>query len=121
MNIFISNLSYRVEDSDLKELFGQFGEVVTTKVVYDNQTGRSKCFGFVNMAEKEHVQTAINKLNRTMYDGKIINVSESRTREEKSGKSGYSSSADRKQQQKQNLNNNNSNNNINNNNDDKIF
>ena len=83
MNIFISNLSYRVENSDLKELFGQFGEVVSTKVIFDNQTGRSKCFGFVSMTEKEAMQNAINKLNRTLYDGKIINVSESRAREDK--------------------------------------
>ena len=88
MNIFISNLSYRVVESDLKELFGHFGEVTSTKVVIDAQTGRSKCFGFVNMTEKEAVQDAITKLHRTMYDGKIINVTEARSQEERPAKGG---------------------------------
>ena len=100
MNIYIANLSYRVEESDLKELFGQFGAIVSTKVMIDNQTGRSKCFGFVNMADRESMQNAINKLNRTMYDGKIISVSESRTREDKPARSFYSGNADRRRNSK---------------------
>ena len=83
MNIFVSNLSYRIVDSDLKILFQEYGDVASTKVVVDHQTGRSKCFGFIDMPDREAMQTAINKLNRSLYDGKVINVSESRTREEK--------------------------------------
>ena len=89
MNIFISNLSYIVEENDLKHLFEKFGEVASTKVIIDGQTGRSKCFGFVNMPDKEAMQNAIKNLHRTLYDGKIINVTESRTREDKPAKGGH--------------------------------
>ena len=97
MNIYISNLSYRVVESDLKQLFEQCGEVVSTKVIIDGQTGRSKCFGFVTMAEKEAMQNAISKLHRTMYDGKVINVTESRVRDDKPpAKSGHGGGVDRR-------------------------
>ena len=83
MNIYISNLSYRIVDSDLKQLFEKYGKVASTKVIIDHNSGRSKCFGFVDMPDKEAMQNAISKLNRTMYDGNIISVTESRTREER--------------------------------------
>ena len=83
MNIYISNLSYRIVDSDLKMLFEEYGEVASARVIMDHQTGRSKGFGFVIMPNREAMLKAINKLHRSLYDGKIINVSESRSREEK--------------------------------------
>ena len=83
MNIYISNLSYRIVESDLKQLFEKYGEVASTKVIIDHQSGRSKSFGFVEMPDKEAMQNAISNLNRTLYDGKLINVTESRSREER--------------------------------------
>ena len=88
MNIFISNLSYRIVDSDLRLLFEEYGEVVSTKVIIDHQTGRSKGFGFVEMPDAEAMQNAINKLNKSQYDGLTINVTKSRTREDTVPKSG---------------------------------
>jgi len=82
MNIYISNLSYRVTDSDLKQLFEEFGKVASTKIILDHQTGRSKGFGFVDMADKDTCQIAIAKLNHTEFDGRIISVFEARPREE---------------------------------------
>ena len=82
MNIYISNLSYRVTDSDLKDLFEQFGEVSSTKIIIDHQTGRTKGFGFVDMPDKEASQTAIAKLNHSELDGNMISVFEARPREE---------------------------------------
>ena len=51
MNIYISNLSYAVNDGDLKDLFGEYGEISSAKVITDRETGRSRGFGFVEMAD----------------------------------------------------------------------
>lgn len=84
MNIFISNLSYAVKDADLRELFEEYGEVSGAKVIMDKMTGRSRGFGFVEMSD-EFAQKAIEELNQAEYDGKIINVSEAKPRESRSG------------------------------------
>lgn len=82
MNIFISNLSYAVKDQDLRELFEEYGEVHSAKVIYDRLTGRSRGFGFVEMSDANG-QKAIDELNQAEYDGKVINVSVARPREER--------------------------------------
>ena len=74
MNIYISNLSFKVEDSDLKQLFEEYGEVTSTKVITDRYTGRSRGFGFVEMPNLAEGQKAINELNEVEYDGKVIVV-----------------------------------------------
>jgi RNA recognition motif-containing protein len=82
MNLFISNLNFRVGDNELHELFAAYGEVLSAKVIKDKFTGRSKGFGFVEMSDEE-AETAIKELNQAEYDGKVINVNEARPREEK--------------------------------------
>ena len=82
MNIYISNLSFKVDDNDLQELFAEYGEVSSAKVIKDKFSGRSKGFGFVEMPDAE-AQNAIQGLNQAEYDGKVINVTEARPREEK--------------------------------------
>ena len=89
MNIYISNLSFKVEDSDLRQLFEEYGEVSSAKVISDRVTGRSRGFGFVEMTDNEAAQKAISELNQAEYDGKVIVVNEAREREERSGKSGH--------------------------------
>lgn len=74
MNIYISNLSYAVNDGDLKDLFGEYGEISSAKVITDRETGRSRGFGFVEMADDAQGQKAIDELNQAEYDGKVINV-----------------------------------------------
>ena len=74
MNIFISNLSYSVKDAELNQLFSEFGEISSAKVIMDRETGRSRGFGFVDMQDEEAGQKAINELNGCEYDGKVINV-----------------------------------------------
>ena len=59
MNIYISNLSYDVNDSDLRELFEEYGEVSSAKVIMDRETGRSRGFGFVEMSDDTQGQKAI--------------------------------------------------------------
>jgi len=89
MNIYISNLSFRVEDSDLKQLFEEYGEVSSAKVITDRNSGRSRGFGFVEMPDNEAAQKAITELNQADYDGKTINVNEARPREDKPARSSH--------------------------------
>lgn len=83
MNIFISNLSFRVNDDDLAQLFEEYGQVSSAKVITDKVTGRSRGFGFVEMASDEEATRAIEELNQVEYDGRTISVSEAKPREEK--------------------------------------
>ena len=83
MNIYISNLSFKVEDSDLKQLFDEYGEVSSAKVITDKYTGRSRGFGFVEMPDNDAAQKAIEELNQAEFDGKVITVNEARPREDK--------------------------------------
>ena len=83
MNIYISNLSYDVNDSDLRELFEEYGEVSSAKVIMDRETGRSRGFGFVEMSDDTQGQKAIDELNQAEYDGKVINVTVARPRTER--------------------------------------
>jgi len=80
MNIYISNLSYGVNDADLKELFQEFGEVSSAKVITDRDSGRSRGFGFVEMPNDEEAQKAIDELNEVEFDGKVIVVNMAKPR-----------------------------------------
>ncbi len=83
MNIYISNLSFDVSDSDLKELFEEYGQVSSAKVITDKFSGRSRGFGFVEMPNDDEANKAIEELNQAEYDGKTINVSVAKPREER--------------------------------------
>ena len=89
MNIYISNLSFKVEDNDLRQLFEEYGEVTSAKVVMDRYTGRSKGFGFIEMPDDEAAQKAITELNQAEYDGRMITVNEARPREERPARGNY--------------------------------
>lgn len=80
MNIYVSNLSYAVNDGDLKELFEEYGVVSSAKVITDRETGRSRGFGFVEMPDDAESQKAIDELNQVEYDGKVINVNVAKPR-----------------------------------------
>ncbi len=83
MNIFISNLSWGVNDNDLKELFTEYGEIASAKVITDKFTGRSRGFGFVEMPNEEEAKKAIEELNQAQFDGKVITVNEAKPREDR--------------------------------------
>ena len=83
MNIYISGLSYGVKDADLNDLFAEYGEISSAKVIIDRETGRSKGFGFVEMANDAEGQKAIDELNGVEFDGKVISVNVARPREER--------------------------------------
>ncbi|MCG2792679.1 RNA recognition motif domain-containing protein [Chryseobacterium sp. SC28] len=82
MNIFVSNINYATKDYQLQELFEEFGEVTSAKIITDRDTGRSKGFGFVEMGDEEGKQ-ALEALNQKEFNGKILNVTEARPREDK--------------------------------------
>lgn len=81
MNIFIASLSFNVTDADLLDLFQEYGEVSSAKVIMDRQTGRSKGFGFVEMEDDTAANKAIAELNEAEFDGRTIAVSEAKPRE----------------------------------------
>lgn len=82
MNIFIAGLSYSITDADLNDLFGEYGEITSAKVVMDRETNRSKGYGFVEMNDEAAGQKAIDELNGAEYDGRTISVSVARPRAE---------------------------------------
>jgi RNA recognition motif-containing protein len=90
MNIYVGNLSYEVTDEDLKEAFKVFGEVETVRVLKDNDTGRSKGFGFVEMSNNADAQSAIDGLNDKDLKGRALKVNTARPRtENRGGRGGF--------------------------------
>ena len=85
MNIFISNLSWAIKDADLRELFAEYGEISSAKVIMDRETGKSRGFGFVEMPNEEEGKKAIEELDKAEYDGKVITVNVAKPREERTG------------------------------------
>lgn len=86
--LYVGNLSYSVTSSSLEEMFSQFGEVRSAQVVQDRDTGRSKGFGFVEMANDNAALEAIQGLNEKEVDGRSLTVNEARPREERGGGGG---------------------------------
>jgi cold-inducible RNA-binding protein len=82
MNLFVAKLSPATTSQDLTKLFGEFGEVVSAKVIFDRETGNSKGYGFVEMKNDQEAKAAINSLNNTQVDGKQIVVKEAIRRDE---------------------------------------
>ncbi len=77
MNIFIGNLNYAVTEDDLREIFEEYGELNSVKLISDKFTGRSKGFGFVEMPNADEAKKAIEELNGAEVEGRAIVVNES--------------------------------------------
>ena len=96
MNIYVSNLSFAVQDEDLKGYFEDYGVVTSAKVIMDKYTNRSKGFGFVEMSDDAVAQKAIAELDGAMVDGRSIKVNVARPKEERTGsKPAYSNNNSR--------------------------
>lgn len=91
MNIYISNLSYNIQNNDLTELFQEYGTITSAKVITDRETGRSRGFAFVEMENDAEGQKAIDELNQAEYDGKVISVAIARPKTD----SGFSGGGNR--------------------------
>src|SRR5437868_635312 len=89
IRLFVGNLNFKTSSEDLQELFGQVGEVQSASVVTDRETGRSRGFGFVEMASQEDGQRAIEQFNGKEFNGRNLTVNEARPREERGGGGGY--------------------------------
>lgn len=81
MNIYVGNLNYKVEEKDLKEAFGEYGTVESTKIIQDKFSGRSKGFGFIEMPNDDEAKSAIDQLNQTELMGRNIVVNEAKPRQ----------------------------------------
>ncbi len=88
MNIFVAKLNYGTSSEALREAFEQFGEVVSANVITDRETGRSKGYGFVEMADDNDGAAAINALDNSDFDGNTIAVKKAEPRESRGGGGG---------------------------------
>lgn len=87
--LYVGNLSYSVGNTELEQIFAQFGVVQSAQVVQDRETGRSRGFGFVEMANDGEAQSAIEALDGKPHEGRSLTVNEARPREPRGGGAGY--------------------------------
>ena len=80
MKMYVSNISFNTGETELQELFANYGTVNSASVVLDKETKRSRGFGFVEMEDEESAQTAMAKLNGKEIEGRHLNVSEARAK-----------------------------------------
>jgi cold-inducible RNA-binding protein len=86
--LYVGNLPYSVTNASLETMFAEFGEVRSAQVIQDRDTGRSKGFGFVEMADANGANDAIRSLNDQVVDGRPLVVNEARPRTERTGGGG---------------------------------
>ncbi len=86
--LYVGNLTYSVNESDLEALFSQFGSVQSAQIIVDRDTNRSKGFGFVEMGSDAEAQAAIQGLDGRDHDGRNLTVNEAKPREPRSGGGG---------------------------------
>ncbi|MCF8260062.1 MAG: RNA-binding protein [Melioribacteraceae bacterium] len=80
MNLYVGNLNYGVTDEDLNELFSQYGEITSAKIIMDKFSGKSKGFGFVEFASNDDANKAVEELNGTDFRERKLVVNEARPR-----------------------------------------
>ncbi len=83
MNIYVGSLNFKMQETELKELFEEFGEVTSAKIIFDKYTGKSKGFGFVEMPNETEAKKAIEDLNGADVGGRTIIVNESIERQQR--------------------------------------
>jgi RNA recognition motif-containing protein len=89
MNIFVSNLSFNIQDEDLRDFFADYGEVTSAKIITDRETQQSRGFGFVEMPDETASRKAIAELNEATVEGRTIRVMEAKPREDKPARNSY--------------------------------
>jgi RNA recognition motif-containing protein len=88
IKLYVGNLAFQTTSEDLQELFSQAGTVESASVIEDRETGRSRGFGFVEMASNEEGQKAIEQFNGKEVNGRNLNVNEAKPREDRGGRGG---------------------------------
>jgi RNA recognition motif-containing protein len=86
--LYVGNLSYDVNDTELEQMFAPHGTVTSAEIISDRATGRSKGFGFVQMGTDEQAQAAISALNGQDHNGRALTVNEAKPREPRAGGGG---------------------------------
>ena len=89
MNIYVTNIPFKATDSDLKELFQEYGEVTSAKIIIDKETQRSRGFGFVEMPDNTAARKAMTTLNGFNFQGKDLTVNEARPKTDAPRGGGY--------------------------------
>ena len=87
MNIYVSNLSFNVQDEDLREFFAPYGEVTSAKIINDKFTGKSRGFGFVEMSDESAALKDIDELNGGIVEWRTIRVTEAKPKEDRPARS----------------------------------
>jgi len=87
-NIFVGNLSFNTNEDELRQAFESYGQVERVSILTDRDTGRSRGFGFVEMANNDDGEKAIAALNGSQFGGRTINVNEARPKTERAGGGG---------------------------------
>ena len=88
MRIYVGNLAYSVTDEDLREVFGEYGDLASAEVIKDKFSGQSKGFGFVDMPNNSEADAAIKALNDTPLKGRQMRVNQATPRTERPSRSG---------------------------------
>lgn len=83
MNIYVGNLDYNLKEDELGEIFSEYGEVVSVKIVKDRETGRAKGFGFVEMAVESEGEKAVAELDGAEVNGRNMKVNKARPKPER--------------------------------------
>ncbi|MBT3663808.1 MAG: RNA-binding protein [Candidatus Marinimicrobia bacterium] len=89
MNIYVGNISFQLDESSLEAAFAEYGTVDSARIITDRATGRSKGFGFVEMADQAEGETAVQELNGKELEGRPLKVNEARPREERPSRPRY--------------------------------
>jgi len=89
MNIYVGNLPYSATEDDLRDAFGEYGEVSSANIISDKYSGQSKGFGFVEMTNDGDAERAIEALNESDMKGRNIRVNQARPREERPSRPRY--------------------------------
>ena len=85
IEIYVGNLNYRTNEDGLRDLFGEHGQVERVSVITDRETGRSRGFGFVTMADESEGSAAIAAINGKEFEGRTLTVNQARGRRERGG------------------------------------
>lgn len=88
MKLYVGNLSFNTSNQDLNDIFGAVGTVVSSNIIEDRETGRSRGFGFVEMSSKAEGQSAIEQLDGKEVDGRSLKVNEAKPQEKRGGGGG---------------------------------
>ena len=85
VKLYVGNLAFNTTEQDLQEQFSQYGQIRSTSIITDRDTGRSRGFAFIELDSKESAQAAIQALNGRDLDGRALTVNEAKPREDRGG------------------------------------